>query len=145
MMFTFNLYTYYRTQIPESDVNGDQLNTLFSSEGIRTQKVDPAMLFYYKRPIYIANLYPSLRTDMQRSLGLAEQGFMRDVGVIMREMNMRLNKIQNIGDGKASVRSYMWSVMWISLGFTAILVLILLVTMLQGMIPFIMKFFNKTS
>lgn len=149
MMFTFNLYTYFASQIPETDTAMDQVNRMFTSEGIRTQKIDPTMLFYYKRPVFIPNLYPSLRSDIQAAIGLGERNFMREVGSIMKEVNKRLIRIQNLNEGKVTVRDYMWKVLLIALFISAILVLMLIVTLMEGMLPKIIdaitSFFAKKN
>lgn len=135
MMFTFNLYTFFTSQIPETDRAFDSINSMFTNEGMRTQKVDPAMLFYYKRPLFVPNLYPSIRADLQAAIGVGERNFMTSVGVLMKELNKRLLTTQSIGEGKVTVRDYMWKVMTVSLLMTAILVIMMLIAMFEGILP----------
>jgi hypothetical protein len=136
MMFTLNLYTYFRTQIPEQDLNYDTILTMFTSEGIRLQKLDPTMVFYYKTPIFVPNLYPTLREKLQPALGDRERTFLKDLGIIMKELNKRLTKLQMIGDGKRSLSGYMWYAM-MATGFVATILMVAL-----GYVFFKDKFFK---
>jgi hypothetical protein len=61
MIFSMNLYSYLRYQIPSSDPNFENVTKLFTPDGVTNRTVDPTMYFYYNQPIYIANLYSSIR------------------------------------------------------------------------------------
>lgn len=106
MLFTVNLYTYFNYEIPEGEPAYEELRGMFSREGFQRQTVDPTMYFYYKRPIYVPNIYPIIRERLRDVLGRRERMFLAEVSRMMRELNRRLSRLQTISDGKKNVNSY---------------------------------------
>jgi len=126
MIFALNLYTYFHYEIPEGDPASDEIRKMFSADGLRTQKVDPAMYFYYKKPIYITNMYPSLRKDLKQALGARERAFVQHVAIMMRDLNRRLARLQLISSGKKKIDDYLWRILFVSLFISAALLIVYL-------------------
>ena len=127
MMFTYNLYLYFIANIPESDPAFDQINAMFSTDGIRTQKVDPSMLFYYKKTEFVPNqYYLALRNQLEPELKTSSMSFIKAITTVMKELNKKLMQIQNINEGKVAVRDYMWKILWSSVAVTLVLIIMLL-------------------
>lgn len=127
MMFTYNLYAFFTSQISDTDPNWDLLMQMFSIDGIQRQRVDPTLLLQYKRPIFIANLYPSMRDKMSARFSKgAERVFLKEIGGTMKELNKQLVRIQNIGDGKKSVLGYILKVLLVTTLMTIVIIAILL-------------------
>lgn len=150
MMFTYNVYSYFSSQIPESDPNYDTLTAMFSTDGMQKQKVDPTLLLHYKRPIYIPNLYPSIRNKISKSMTkVNERAFLRDFGAAMKTLNKKLVRVQNISEGKSSVLWYMLKVLLVTILMTIVIVLMLLFIFLSGVFSkisgFVLGLFGRTS
>jgi hypothetical protein len=80
------------------------------------------MYLYYKQPIYVPNIYPSVRDRLQPLLEDRERQFVKDLSKTMRELNRQLAALQNISSGKKAVRSYLWNVFLMVLLFVGILI-----------------------
>lgn len=124
MIFTLNLYTYYQYEIPEGDVVWDDLRGLFTPSGVQNQTIDPTLFFYYKKPIYVTNMYPSLRKDIAPLLGEGERPFVREISKMMRQLNLRLSRLQEISGGKTKLFDYLKKVFIIALIFLIIVTVI---------------------
>lgn len=150
MMFTYNLYAFFTSQISDTDPNWDLLMQMFSIEGIQKQKVDPTMLLQYKRPVFIANLYPSMRNKLSGKLSkAAERAFLKEIGGTMKELNKQLVRIQNIGDGKKSVLSYILKVLLVTTLMSLVILIILLYILFSKVFVkifgFILRLFNRQT
>lgn len=115
MLFTLNLYTYLKSVIPESDPNFQKVRDLFTLEGIESREIDPPLFMYYKQPVYIPNIYSSLRSrvsgaflnpkgefDMKR-----EQLFISNLNRKMQDLNMKLSWMFNMPIAKKKVVTYL--------------------------------------
>lgn len=135
MFFSLNLYSYIRYQIPPSDPNFDKVKSLFEPDGVRNRLVDPIMYFYYKQPIYVANLYPSMqdrlivRDEKGKEIQNPFEGntereriLLLNINIKMQELNIMLTRLHNLATGKVNVRTYLIVVALIALLFTFILV-----------------------
>lgn len=120
MIFSLNLYTYYQYEIPENDVVWEDLRVMFSPTGAQNQTIDPTLYFYYKKPIYVTNMYPSLRKDLSPLLGEGERSFVREISKMMRQLNLRLSRLQEISGGKKELFDYLKKVFILALVFLVI-------------------------
>lgn len=121
MLFTFNLYSYFRVVIPESDPASLEVKKMFTVDSIRNQTIDPVQYFYYKKPIYIGNLYPTLRNDLQPILKTRERGLVKELNIVMSRLNKQLIDLQNIKTGKLQLRGYLWVMLMVSVVFLFIM------------------------
>jgi len=64
MLFTFSLYNYFKTNVPESDEETEEIRSIFTIQQIRTQTVDPIKYFYYRQNIFIPNMYVTLKNSL---------------------------------------------------------------------------------
>jgi hypothetical protein len=139
MMFTYNVYVFFSSQIPDSDPNYDLLMEMFSVDGMQKQKVDPTLLLQYKRPVFMPNLYPTIRDKLQKSMTKeAERAFLKDFGGIMKDLNKKLVRIQNISEGKKSVFTYLFKVFLVAVLMSCVIILMLIFI-------FLSKIFAKLS
>lgn len=134
MIFSLNLYSYIRYQIPPSDPNFDKVKMLFQPDGVRNRTVDPILYFYYKQPIYVANLYPSIQErliarnkdgnvpDPFNSDSDRERILMTNINTKMQTLNGLLTRLHNIATGKVNVRTYLIIVASIAFLFSFILI-----------------------
>jgi cbb3-type cytochrome oxidase subunit 3 len=134
MIFTLNLYSYLKVQVPDSDPNFDKIRRMFEVDGIQNREVDPAMYFYYKQPTYITNLYPVMRTRMQKYFGTPtgkdddftpnptrESIFTVNLANKMQDLNARLSALYNMATGKNKVVGYLFLYLFNVLFFGLIL------------------------
>jgi hypothetical protein len=137
MLFTLNIYSYLRMQVPDSDPNYDKIRLMFDVDGINSRSVDPTMYFYYKQPTYIPNLYPVLRKSLKKYFGtptgkpapndytentVRERIFLVNVSNKMQDLNSKLSRMYNLATGKNKVRGYLFTyLLYVSL-FAAILI-----------------------
>lgn len=150
MMFTYNLYAFFTSQISDADPNWDLLMQMFSVEGVQQQKVDPTLLLQYKRPIFIANLYPSMRDKLSGKFSKpAERAFLKEIGGTMKELNKQLVRIQNISDGKKSILGYMLKVLLVTTLMTCVILIVLLYILFSKIFGkifgFILTLFNRRT
>jgi hypothetical protein len=125
LMFTLNIFTFFKTQIPESDPNMETMLQMFTFDNIKNQKIDPSTLFYYKKPLYVPNIYPSIQSQLSTVSGYDEQTFMRLLGSTMEELNRRLVKFNELPKGKSSLGKYI-----VKAGITGFVLLVLLIVIL---------------
>lgn len=141
MIFSMNLYSYLKYQIPSSDPNFENVTKLFTPEGVANRTIDPTLYFYYKQPIYISNLYPSIReklgsTSFQPSSGNAtakqtaaasrERIMMLNINNKMQDLNTKLTRLHNLASGKVKVGTYLVVVALVVLVFCAVLMVLFL-------------------
>ena len=122
LIFTFNLYSFFRYQIPEGDPGFEDIRTIFSSLGLKNKRIEPGMYLYYKQPVYVSNLYPNLRPQLKELIGLRERAFVKEISRNMRELNRQMSAIQDISSGKKAVRNYLLSIFLLCALFIAVLV-----------------------
>jgi hypothetical protein len=150
MLFTYNIYLYYTSQITESDPNWDVMNSMFTPLTIQRQSVDPTLLFQYKRPVFVPNLYPTLRDRLKSSFvgrngkydASIERAFLRNFGINMRTLNKKLVRIQNISDGKTSMFGYLMKVFFVSILMSCVILLVVIFIFLSSMFSKIAGFFQ---
>lgn len=142
MLFTLNVYTFYITQIAESDPARQEIKSMFTSDGVAKQKVDPALYFYYKRPVFVPNLYTSVQSALQCELGVMEPQFIRGMQGLMQELNERLRGLQEINQGKRIVRNFMWKYMITAVTITSVVLAVLLLVIFKDIVK---KIFFKVS
>jgi hypothetical protein len=112
---------------------------MFSVDGMQKQKVDPTLLLQYKRPVFMPNLYPTIRDKLQKSMTKeAERAFLKDFGGIMKDLNKKLVRIQNISEGKKSVFTYLFKVFLVAVLMSCVIILMLIFI-------FLSKIFAKLS
>jgi hypothetical protein len=134
MIFSMNLYSYLRYQIPTSDPNFENVTKLFTPEGVTNRTVDPTMYFYYKQPIYIPNLYSSIRDKLrtafvpaeasedQKSKGATrERILMLNINNKMQDLNGKLTRLHNLASGKVKVGTYLVVVALVVFVFAVVL------------------------
>jgi hypothetical protein len=136
MIFSMNLYSFLRYQIPTSDPNFENVTKLFTPEGVENRTVDPTMYFYYNQPIYIPNLYPSIReqlgstpfyppsgtqTAKQQAAGSRERIMMLNINNKMQDLNTKLTRLHNLASGKVKVGTYLIMVALVVLVFCLVL------------------------
>ena len=136
MIFSMNLYSYLRYQIPTSDPNFENVSKLFTPEGVANRTVDPTMYFYYQQPIYIANLYPSIREKLgstpfyppsgsedakRTAAGARERIMMLNINNKMQDLNTKLTRLYNLASGKVKVGTYLIMVVLVVLVFCLVL------------------------
>lgn len=121
MLFTTNLYGFYRYMIPEGDPAFDDIRTMFSSQGLRRRQIEPSMYLYYNQPTYVPNVYPVIRDRLQPLLGTREKAFNKELSRLMRELNRQLAALQDISAGKKVIRNYLLSVLLVVWIFVMIL------------------------
>lgn len=141
MIFSMNLYSYLKYQIPSSDPNFENVTKLFTPEGVANRTIDPTLYFYYKQPIYISNLYPAIReklgsTPFQPSSGSAtvkqtaaasrERIMMLNINNKMQDLNTKLTRLHNLASGKVKVGTYLVVVALVVLVFCAVLMVLFL-------------------
>lgn len=110
LIFTVNVYSFYRYMIPEGDPAFDDIRALFTTQGIRDRTVEPTAYLYYNQPAFMPNIYPTIRASLQPLLGSRERAFVLELGKLMRELNRQLIAVQNISSGKSALSSYLLTV-----------------------------------
>jgi hypothetical protein len=141
MIFSLNLYSFLRYQIPSSDPNFENVTKLFTPDGVANRTIDPTMYFYYNQPVYISNLYPSIReklgsTPFQSATGNAdvkqtnaasrERIMMLNINNKMQDLNTKLTRLHNLASGKVKVGTYLVVVALVVLVFCAVLLALFL-------------------
>lgn len=141
MLFTLNMYSFLKMQVPESDPNYDKLSKLFDVDGVNARAVDPTMYFYYKQPAYVTNLYPVMRPKLKKYFGTKtgkpvpedyteniarERILYVNLNAKMQELNRKLSRMYNIASGKNKVRSYLFLYLFYITFFMALLVLLVI-------------------
>ena len=121
LIFTVNVYSFYRYMIPEGDAAFDDIRALFTTQGIRSRSVQPTAYLYYNQPAFVPNIYPTIRASLQPLLGSRERAFVLELGKMMRELNRQLIAIQNISSGKSALSSYLLTVFIIAGLWVAVL------------------------
>lgn len=137
MIFSMNLYSFLRYQIPSSDPNFENVLKLFTPEGVENRTVDPTMYFYYKQPIYIPNLYPTIREKIgtepfypptgnlsakQKAAATRERIMMLNINNKMQDLNTKLTRLHNMASGKVNVGTYLVVVALVVLVFCVVLI-----------------------
>lgn len=137
MMFSLNLYSYLKMQVPESDPNYDKISRMFDPDGVNARDVDPTMYFYYKQSTYVPNLYPIMRTRIKKYFGeptgkkapadfklnpVRERIFLVNLNNKMQELNAKLSRMYNITSGKNKVRGYILTYTFYVIMFATVLV-----------------------
>lgn len=137
MLFTLNLYSYLKVQVPDSDPNYDKIRRLFEVDGVNNQDVDPTLYFYYKQPTYITNLYPIMRERLKKFFGtptgkkapndytlnpVRERIFLVSLNNKMQDLNSKLTRMYNLATGKNKVRGYLFTYLFYVLFFALILI-----------------------
>lgn len=107
MFFTLNLFTFLRTEVPESDAAFDEMTAMFTVAGVRKKAVDPSLFVRFKRPAYVPNLYPSMRETFKDVLFPRERAFLATLSDKMRELNKHWVLPSDLARGKAKVRDYL--------------------------------------
>jgi len=107
MLFTINIYGFYRYMIPEGDPVFDELRGLFTTQGIRKREIEPTAYMYYKQAAFVPNAYPTVRDRLQPLLGMRERMFVVELGKMMRELNRQMVYLQDISGGKKALFSYL--------------------------------------
>ena len=110
LIFTVNVYSFYRYMIPEGDPAFDDIRALFTTQGIRSRAVEPTAYLYYNQPAFMPNIYPTIRASLQPLLGSRERAFVLELGKMMRELNRQLIAVQDISSGKSALSSYLLTV-----------------------------------
>jgi hypothetical protein len=136
MIFSMNLYSFLRYQIPSSDPNFENVTKLFTPEGVTNRTVDPTMYFYYQQPIYIPNLYPTIREKLGsqpfypptgtgnekiQAAGSRERIMMLNINNKMQDLNTKLTRLHNLASGKVKVGTYLIMVALVVLVFCLVL------------------------
>lgn len=134
MIFTINMYSFYRYMIPEGDPTFDDIRTLFTTQGIRKREIEPTAYMYYKQSAFVQNVYPTLRNRLQPLLGMRERSFITELNKLMRELNRQMVYLQDISGGKSSLFSYLIS----TFGIALIWVTALIGVFYQEVLPFVL-------
>lgn len=157
MIFSMNLYSFLRYQIPSSDPNFENVLKLFTPEGVENRTVDPTMYFYYKQPIYIPNLYPTIREKIgtepfqppngdlstkQKAAGTRERIMMLNINNKMQDLNTKLTRLHNMASGKVNVGTYLVVVALVVLVFCVVL-LALFFPELQPYLPIVWDYIKS--
>ena len=121
LIFTVNVYSFYRYMIPEGDAAFDDIRALFTTQGIRNRSVEPTAYLYYNQPAFVPNIYPTIRASLQPLLGSRERAFVLELGKMMRELNRQLIAVQNISSGKSALSGYLLTVFIIAGLWVAVL------------------------
>lgn len=136
MIFSMNLYSFLKYQIPSSDPEFENVLKLFTPEGVENRTVDPTMYFYYKQPVFIPNLYATIRMKLgktpfypsggsaeakQTAASRREAIMMLNINNKMQDLNTKLSRLHNLASGKVKVGTYLIVVALVVLVFCAIL------------------------
>lgn len=148
LVFTLNVFSYFRQQIPESDPAFDIFRNMMSSAGISSKTTDISQLFYYKQSVYIPNMYSLIRSELKKSfVGPAktvdpqrEKIFIERLTQTMQDVNTRLSRLYSLPQGKRQIARYMIQFVIISLLFLLGLGIIFWKNMQE-----ILAFFHKTG
>lgn len=126
MMFSLNLYSFFRTQVPSEDPNYDHIRLLFDVAGVKNQMVDPMDYFYYNREVYVTDLYPNLRDRMSQYFGSGQREniFSQNVSNRTQELNDKL-KSMYLRAAKKDLGKYLGIYMAIMLVFTVLLTVLM--------------------
>ncbi|NBO71743.1 MAG: hypothetical protein EBU66_14520 [Bacteroidetes bacterium] len=144
-IFTWSLYSYYASTIPESDRAFKEIRQLFTVDGINKREIDPTQYFYYNQPVYITNIYSTIQDDITQNgfrvsaataSGSAktskdttfdserEQNMVTGLSNTFQDINTKLAQLQQIPSGKKKLRNYMFMFLLFTLIFTPILLIL---------------------
>jgi|Laugresbdmm110sn_1035088.scaffolds.fasta_scaffold32877_2 hypothetical protein len=133
MLFTINIYGFYRYMIPEGDPVFDELRALFTTQGIRKRAIEPTNYIYYKHAVFVPNAYPTIRDRLQPLLGMRERTFVTELGKMMRELNRQMVYLKDISGGKKALFNYLLATFAVAL----IWIVIIFGVFYQELSPFI--------
>lgn len=122
MLFTINLFNFYKTTVPETDDAFTELMPIFTPQGIRTRAVTIVDYMYFDQKRFMKDAMPLLKKDLQSAYSAAqlktvEQNMRRDVFAF----NKMILRLRRMNGGPTMMESLVWMRVTAAFAFVAVL------------------------
>jgi hypothetical protein len=149
MVFTFSLYSFFIKNIPESDEASSEIAAFFTSDNMKSMKLEPTNLMYYLSSNSVTNMYSELNTNnvscassgASTTNNFFNQGNSNDadnsernsakIQVLINNLNDMLAGLSNIPEGKTALYAYIKSFWSSNLIFVCIILTVVFFNLTQ--------------
>lgn len=153
-LITYSLMDYYKKNIPEIDINYENVMNIFKYEQISRKSINPINYFLYKKPPHISNIWAIIRDDIKTVLEdrnklnntsffntQKEKDIIDEVDVLIININKKLTKLNYISQGKKKVLIYI--VLYFVIAFLFLVLVFIYIILFEPGIDSIKKFIMK--